>query len=277
MTCSLRKETCLSIPNSQGANSQGANVQDATGNRPVQRSNSPWKLGVGILGVATAAVFAALPVVAAGRSVSFRAPDGRTINALAFEPSQRPSPAVVLVPMLGRPKEDWDAVGQRLAGANIFALAIDLAGLSDPGDSRVLAGWSADVRAAVAYLSSRPDVRPGALGIAGASLGASLAAIAAAAEPSVRSLALISPALEYRGVRIEASMKQYGGRPALLIASAHDPYAARSVRELAKDAAGTRETRFSDINAHGTALLARDGDTVRALVEWFQRTLGLGP
>jgi len=179
--------------------------------------------------------------------------------------------------MLGRPKEDWDALGQRLADANIFALAIDLAGLSDPGDSRVLAGWSGDVRAAVAYLSSRPDVRPGAIGIAGASLGASLGAIAAAGDPSVRSLALISPALDYRGLRIEASMKQFGGRPALLIASTHDPYAARSVRELAKDAPGTRETRFSDITAHGTALLARDGDTVRALIEWFQRTLGFGP
>ena len=88
------------------------------------------------MGVASAVVFAASPVVAAGRSVSFRASDGRTINALAFEPSQRPSPAVVLVPMLGRPKEDWDAVGQRLADANIFALAIDLAALSDPAIPR---------------------------------------------------------------------------------------------------------------------------------------------
>ena len=133
------------------------------------------------------------------------------------------------------------------------------------------------MRAAVAYLSSRPDVRPGAIGIAGASLGASLGAMAAAGDPSVRSLALISPSLDYRGLRIEAPMKQFGGRPALLIASNHDPYAARSVRELTKDAAGRRETRFSDITAHGTALLARDGDTVRALIEWFQRTLGFGP
>jgi dienelactone hydrolase len=140
-----------------------------------------------------------------------------------------------------------------------------------------LGAWSGDVRAAVVYLSSRPDVRPGAIGIAGASLGASLAAITAGADPSVRSLALISPSLDYRGVRIEGPMKQYGGRPALLIASAHDPYASRSVRELAKDSAGTRETRISDITAHGTALLARDGDAVRALVEWFQRTLGFGP
>ena len=89
----------------------------------------------------------------------------------------------------------------------------------------------------------------------------------------VRSLVLVSPSLEYRGVHIDGPMKQYGGRPALLLASNHDPYAARSAREIAKDPPGTRETRFSDITAHGTILLARDGEMVRALIEWFQRTL----
>ena len=216
---------------------------------------------------------AASPAFAAGRGVSFRSEDGRTINALVFEPSQRPAPAVVLVPMLGRPKDDWDAVGQRLADANILALAIDLPGQSDPGDSAVLGGWSNDVRAAVTYLSSRPDVRPGAIGVAGASLGASLGALATAADPAVRSLALVSPSLEYRGVRIDAAMKEYGGRPALLIASTHDPYAARSARELAKDPPGVRDTRLAETAAHGTVLLARDADLVKALVEWFQRTL----
>ena len=176
--------------------------------------------------------------------------------------------------MLGRSKDDWDAVGQRLADANILALAIDLPGLGDAGDSLALAGWSSDVRAAVAYLSSRTDVRAGSIGVAGASLGASLGAIAAAAEPSVRSLALISPSIDYRGVRIDAAMKQYGGRPALLVASSRDPYAARSARELSRDPPGLREVRFSDVPAHGTVLLARDGELVRVLVEWFQRTLG---
>jgi dienelactone hydrolase len=212
-------------------------------------------------------------VFAAGRPVSFRADDGRTINASVFEPSQRPAPAVVLVPMLGRAKDDWDAVGQRLADANILALAIDLPAQSDPGGAKTLSGWSADVRAAVSYLGSRQDVRPTVIGVAGASLGASLAALAAAELPAVHSLALVSPALDYRGVRIEAAMKQYGGRPALLIASSHDPYAARTVRELAKDAPGTREIRLSEAAAHGTILLARDPDLVRALVEWFQATL----
>ena len=218
-------------------------------------------------------LIAAPGAFAAGRSVSFRAADGRTLNAVAFEASIRPAPAVVLVPMLGRSKEDWDAVGERLAQANILALAIDLPGQADPGDPKVLAAWSADVRAAVSYLSSRPDVRAGSIGIAGASFGASLAALAAADLSTVRSLALISPSLDYRGVRIEAAMKRYGGRPALLVSSSHDPYAARTVRELAKDPPGPREQRLSETVAHGTILLARDPDLVRALTEWFQATL----
>ena len=253
----------MSIPNSQAANSQGTKSRGAS-----------WELGVGVLGVVVAVLLAAPPVAAAGRGVSFRSEDGRTVTAVVFEASQRPSAAVVLVPMLGRPKEDWDAVGQRFADANILALAIDLPASSAPDDSKVLGGWSVDVRAAIAYLGSRSDVRSGAIGVAGASLGASLAAVAAADDPVVRSLALISPSLEYRGLRLESSMKQYGGRPALVIASTHDPYAARSAREIAKDPPGVRETRFSETPAHGTLLLARDADLVRALIEWFQRTLG---
>jgi alpha-beta hydrolase superfamily lysophospholipase len=230
---------------------------------------SVWALVVGVVGVVAAVV----PVGAAGRAVSFRALDGRTINALLFEAEARPAPAVVLVPMLGRPKDDWQAVGDRLAAAGITALAIDLPGQGLPGDGASLAAWNNDVRAAVGFLAGRPtDVR--AVGIAGASLGANLTVLAAAADPSVRSIALISPSIDYRGVRIEQPLRQYGARPALLVASVHDPYAARSVRELADDPPGIRQMRWSETAAHGTLLLARDPDVVRSLVEWFQQTLG---
>jgi dienelactone hydrolase len=212
---------------------------------------------------------------ASGKAVSFRAEDGRTINALLFEADQRPAPAVILVPMLGRPKDDWQGVGQRLSEAGVTALAIDLPAQTLPGDPKAMSFWPGDVRSAAAFLAARPEVRPGSIGVAGASLGASIAALAAAADSRVRALALISPALDYRGVRIESAMRQYGARQALLLASAHDPYAARSARELAgKDAPGPREVRLSDVSAHGTLLLAQDADLVRGLVEWFQRVLG---
>ena len=215
-----------------------------------------------------------VPVRAAGRAVTFRTADGRAVAGLLTEASVRPAPAVVLVPMLGRSKDEWQGPGQRLADANITSLAIDLPGQAFAGDGRAITGWSEDVRAALTFLEGRPEIRGGSLGVAGASLGASLAATAAAADSRVRSLVLISPSLDYRGLRIETAMRQYGMRPALLLASRQDPYAARSVRDLAKDPPGIREIHWSDSAAHGMPLLVREPDLVRILVEWFQRTLG---
>jgi acetyl esterase/lipase len=180
----------------------------------------------------------------------------------------------VLVPMLGRSKEEWEPVAQRLAEANIAALAIDLPGASLPEEPAALGGWHQEIRAALTYLAGRGDIRVEAMGVAGASLGANLAVLAAVADPRVRSLALVSPSLDYRGVRIETPMRQYGARPALLIASLKDPYAARTVRDLTREAPGPREPRWTETRGHGTPLLASEPDLVRALVEWFQRTLG---
>lgn len=224
------------------------------------------------LGVACA-VLTSGQADAAGTVVSFRTASGRTVTGLLTEAARSPAPAVVLVPMLGRPKDDWQAVAERLVAVNISALAIDLPGSSLPVDPGALLAWHEDVRAAVAFLAGRGDVQSGAVGVAGASLGANLAAVAAAGEPGVRSMALISPSLDYRGVRIEGALQQYGARPAFLAASVHDPYAARSVRELAKSGAGRRDVRWSSEPAHGTALLARDAELASWLVEWFQQTL----
>ena len=222
----------------------------------------------------TVVVVLAVPAIrAAGRVVSLRAADGRGVSGLIFEAASRPAPAVVLVPMLGRSKDDWQSVAQRLADANITALAIDLPALSpaDPGD---LSAWHSVVDAGVAYLTTRSgEVNAASIGVAGASLGASLAALTAASNPAVRSLVLVSPSLDYRGVRIEPAFIRYGARPALLISSVHDPYAARSVRTLARDKDANRQSRWSSVAAHGTLLLARDPDLVRSLVEWFQLTL----
>ena len=234
-------------------------------------------MGVGnrVLGVFTCIVtLIASHGGAQTRVVSFRADDGHTVTGFLMEANQRPAPAVVLVGMLGRPKEDWQATAERLAAANITALAIDLRGRFMPEDAKAGAAWAADVTAAVGFLVGRPDVRAWAIGVAGASLGANLAAVAASADPRIRSLALVSPSLDYRGVRIEAALRQFADRPALLVASLRDPYAARSARELAVDASGVRELQWAETEAHGTELLAREPDLIRSLVEWFQRTLG---
>ncbi len=213
-------------------------------------------------------------VSAAARTVAFRSATGRTVEASLNEASQRPAAAVVLVGMLGHSRDDWQAIAQRLADARITTLAIDLPGPSLPGDPGGLASWSDEVRGAVGFLTARSETRPGAVGVLGAALGASLAVIAAASDPRIRSLALISPTSDYRGLRIDNALRQFGARPAYLVASRQDPYSARSVRELAKNPPGIREVQMAEVAASGTFLLTREPDLVRLVIEWFQRTLG---
>ena len=212
---------------------------------------------------------------AAGRSVTFRADDGRTVTATFYEANHLPAPAVVLVPALGHPRDEWQAIAQRFAEQDITALAVDLPSPVLPGDTAGLGGWSSVVRGAVSWLGTQPNVRTTAIAAAGSSLGGSLAAIAAGADPRIRAVALISPSVDYRGLRIEAALRQIGSRPVLFIASRADPYAARSARELARGSTGPRETFMGDAASHGVPLLTAEPDLARLLVDWFQRALGV--
>ena len=204
---------------------------------------------------------------AAGRRVTIRAQDGTVLNGAYYEPSQRPAPGIVLLHMHRRSHADWEGAAEQLADSGFAVLALDFR----PADE--LATLSVDVKAAKTFLRERPEVSPGRLGIAGASIGANLALIDAAEDAAVVSLALLSPGLDYRGLRTEAAMKKYGGRPVLLVGSTKDPYTRRSIRHLSTIGPGTREVRLTDSIAHGTTLLARDPELIGALVEWFQRTL----
>lgn len=204
---------------------------------------------------------------APSRRVTFRAADGATLTGAYYEPSRRPAPAILLLHMLRRSHSDWEAAASQLSDAGYAVLALDFR------NSENVSAYAADIRAAKAFLRERPEVSPGRLGIAGASVGANLALIDAAEDPGIASIALLSPGLDYRGLRTEPAIKRYGARPALLIASRRDPYAARSIRHMAGIGPGTREVRISDAVAHGTVLISHDPSIAAALVDWFQRTL----
>jgi dienelactone hydrolase len=213
--------------------------------------------------------------------VSLRTDDGVTLTGTFYEAPRRPAPAVILLHMITRTRDDWQAFGNRIADAGIHALAIDFRGHGGSSGSLVnadgqpdLSRLVLDVQAARAFLTSRSDlVRAQAIGIAGASIGANVAILEAANDPLVKSLALLSAGLDYRSLRTGASMQKYGARPALLIAGSNDPYAQRSLRDLGVLGGGLRETRTLDNAGHGTEMLSHDPDLGRALVDWFQRTL----
>ena len=101
--------------------------------------------------------------------------------------------------------------------------------------------------------------RPAASASCGASLGANLAALEAADDPAVASLALLSPSLDYRGLRIEAADAEVR-RPA----DADRGERRRPIRDAvgarpAEGRQGPREILCARRGAgHGTEMLERD-------------------
>jgi dienelactone hydrolase len=213
------------------------------------------------------------------QTVTFTARDGVQVSAVLHVPEKTPAPAVVLLTMLGRTHRDWDAAAARFVEAGIAVLCVDFRQLplADPDavDSArsPYAALVLDAEAARAYLAARPEVNPARIGMAGASLGANVAVLAAANDPSVRSLVLLSVSLDYRGLKLEQALKTFASRPALLVASSEDPFALRSARQAVTMGDGARELRVLSGAGHGTVMLAREPDLAAALVDWFLRTL----
>lgn len=213
-------------------------------------------------------------VAAAGRPVTLTAADGTALTGLFYEASPRPAPGVVLVHMLGRSKDEWAPFADRLQSAGVNVLAVDLRGHGGSGgNGAALALMVGDVRAAAEWLATRPTTRPNSVALVGASLGANLAALAAGDVVAVRAVALLSPSLDYRGVRLDAgTIKKLAGRGVWLLASAEDPFALRTVHELA-GVGGAIEQRLSSVRGHGTVLLSSDPELAPALLDWLRRSL----
>jgi alpha-beta hydrolase superfamily lysophospholipase len=224
-----------------------------------------------ILGLALSAAY---PQAASTQAVTLRTEDGITLAGTWHAPS-RPGPAVVFVHMFQRTRRDWDSVASRLSSEGIGALTFDLRGHGESQGTQPqdLSTLQHDVRAARRFLVGRVDVVPGRVGLAGASLGANLAAVVAAEDASITCVALLSPSADYRGIRIEAAIRKLGSRPLMLIASDDDPYASRSTRDLQKASGGKAETMLLHAAGHGTTMLVRAPELAGSLVDWLRRRL----
>ncbi|MGD9903790.1 MAG: alpha/beta hydrolase [Vicinamibacterales bacterium] len=224
--------------------------------------------------LALALAVAALRPALAAELVPLRAADGTALTATWYPPPRTPAPAVVLVHMLGRTRDDWRGFAERLRVAGAAALAVDLRGHGgSAGAAAPSPAMAQDVEAAVAWLAARSDVTPGAIGVVGASLGATAALLAAGESVVVKAAVLISPAADYRGVRLDGGVRKYGARPLLLVASTGDPYALRTVRALTEGEPPGRQLRLSPLPAHGSRLLDDDPEVAAAVVDWLRQSL----
>lgn len=228
------------------------------------------RLGPVVVAAALVVTLSARTAGAAGVPVQLKAADGVPLTATLYDAEN--GPAVVLVHMYTRVKEDWRPFAERLQAAGARVVAVDLRGHGGSGGAAApSAAMALDVRAAVDFAATRAGSR--AVAVVGASFGATAALAAAGETAIVRGVALVSPSADYRGVRLDPALKRYGQRPLLVVASLEDPYALRTARTITAESAPARQLTTSAVAAHGSQLVDKDPDVATALVDWLRRTL----
>lgn len=194
-------------------------------------------------------------------------------------------PGIILIHRLGADRTAWGPFAQHAQRNGYACLAFDLRGHGESvrRDGERLsyrAFTGADWRAAVQDIDAarrfmgRRGVNLADTAIAGASIGANLALAYAAEHPDVPAVVLVSPGLDYKGIRTAEAIAAYGNRPVLLMTSEGDSYSVSSCTELDRVAEGLCEVRRYPGATHGAPLLDASDSARDQILLWLKPIIG---
>lgn len=204
-------------------------------------------------------------------TVTLSADDGTKVHGRTST-VQNAKRGVVFVHMLGRDGQDWQSLMERLRNAGVSAIAIDLRGHgqsskagTDLSEADFLA-MGAEVRAGADWLRAQGVA---AVSCVGASIGANLCTQFAAADPSVVNLILLSPGLNYKGIKSGNALIAYGDRPVMIVASEDDRFAFRASGHLEEAAKGQVHFEALAEAGHGTRMLSQSASLEGQITSWL--------
>lgn len=212
-------------------------------------------------------------------TVSFPAMDGVTIVG-DFSMPTNAKKAVLLLHMMPATRQSFTSLSAELNKAGFATLAIDLRGHGESTSAGKLdytkfqdkdhQASRLDVDAAMNFLKGK-GFGESHIVFVGASIGANLALDAMYRYKSTERGVLLSPGLDYRGVKTEQTMKALSAHQKVwLIAAEGDTYSADSVRTLQKlNPAGATLTMFKGSD-HGTALFSSQKTLIQDAVKYFR-------
>jgi alpha-beta hydrolase superfamily lysophospholipase len=211
----------------------------------------------------------------------------------------RRAPAVVLVHGWQQTRSEWAPLVALLQKAGIAALAIDLRGhgdstreltaagpaLVDPKEftTRDLQKMQLDVSAAVDWLEANPDIDKSRIAVVGSSVGANIALRYAVANEDLAALVLLSPGINYRGIRTDDAMRKLRPLPLRLIVSRNDPFAIESakllidIRKESVKLVDEKELIVCTGNLHGTEMLRGVNGLPELIADWLKTALAGAP
>jgi pimeloyl-ACP methyl ester carboxylesterase len=222
---------------------------------------------------------ASLAPVPSEGSVTFSGSDGfRLVGTLSEK--EGASTAVILMHGLNEDRSSFNETANRIAAEGFTVLSFDQRG---HGESNVregcVIGWEQltipefggmvdDARLAAAFVVGKTDASQ--IVFVGASIGANVALNAAVYTTSAKGAALLSPGIDYRGIRADGAMTVVpAGVSILMQVGKDDTYSNQSAAFLSDEARGQAMLKVYDGGDHGTALLGR-ADVIDDLVTWLK-------
>lgn len=190
-----------------------------------------------------------------GQVVEVAAADGLTLIGDYYAAGDEAAPAVLLMHMYGSERGAWNPVIPTLSEAGYAVLAVDLRGFGDTGGDEDFVAAQGDVQTWLDWLRQQPGVRPDAVSIMGASVGANLALVGCANDEACVTAIALSPGLDFYNVMPEMAVSEGLRRRAVLLVASHgDTESAEGVRQMTASARGEINTRIFAGVAHGTSL-----------------------
>ena len=201
--------------------------------------------------------------------VRFETLDGVVIVADFYAAAaDEPAAVVILLHMNRSDRSAWQPLVPALHEAGLSSLALDLRGHGqsvEPADRRLADKVSqrdaglyrsmhSDVEAAYNWLSRRADVDRTRVGLAGASVGCSVALDYASRDRSVDVVVCMTPGENYLGVDSKAHVARLRSQPVLLLATSGERHGADSLGKL--QATATVEVVGGGM-VHGTSMFGR--------------------
>ncbi|MCB9665847.1 MAG: hypothetical protein H6732_17190 [Alphaproteobacteria bacterium] len=189
------------------------------------------------------------------------AADGASV-AVATSGSGELGLVVVLPP--GGDAAGWEAIRTRLGTLGARVLTVQPRALAaaegEPGAAQ-------DVAAAIAWMKGQKTT---SVAVLGALEGGNLALHAAAADPAIARVVVLSPRLSAEGLSITKDLAALGDRPLLLVTSAGDATGSRAAGMIAGKAPGAAPVLTRSAEGTGAELFARDPKLDGDVLAWLR-------
>lgn len=224
------------------------------------------------------------------QKVYLKTSDGVNVAADLYTPAE-PRGWLVLIHMMPATKESWRDLATAFQNVGYESIAIDLRGHGESTTAESEEGGEKkldyrnfsdeehqksilDLEAAVDYLKKR-GATPDRISFIGASIGANLALEYISEHPEFKRAVLLSPGLDYRGIRTEPMVKKLKTGQRVFFASSRDDGSDASENQKLYDLTPLTPITGKDIKiynaaGHGTTMLEKEPELSQLIINFLQ-------